>query len=145
MRAPYSNLKALDKDYQTPNIVQPDVAGANGAPASCQDSATTYACISALYQTADYVPTNRSSNNVAITGYLGQHYSYSDLQNLEKKQKPKAVGYNPKVVLLNNGTNAQDMQGVEADLGEFVVQNVEQWKPIWRSLFYFLNPLLSSF
>jgi len=80
------------------------------------DIPTTFKCISDKYETAEYKPTYRSENTLAIAAYLNQYYSYSDLKSLEKTQKPEAVGYNAEVVSINGGLNTQDMKGIESDL-----------------------------
>jgi tripeptidyl-peptidase-1 len=105
---------------------QPVIASAVGPPdstmntngtisPSCQTSITP-ACLRALYNTENYVPTETSRNSLGVAGYLNQYASRADLQIFLQKFRPDAVGSNLTVVQVNGGGDDQNEPDQEANL-----------------------------
>lgn len=78
-------------------------------------------CLRELYGTADYTPTARDDNFVAIGGFLEQYPNYDDLYQFEQTERPDAfaANYTFSFQSVNGGLNTQNGLGNEADLGKF--------------------------
>lgn len=68
--------------------------------ASC-NATITVSCLKELYNLVNYVPKATKNNTIALTGYLGEFVSYSDVQRFYADQVPAAVKTSFDVVLIN--------------------------------------------
>ncbi|KAI0287619.1 tripeptidyl peptidase A [Russula brevipes] len=79
-------------------------------------SISAEARIAELYGLVNYVPKATKKNTIALTGYLGEFVSYSDVQRFYADQVPAAVKTSFDVVLIDGGKNEQIQAGAEANL-----------------------------
>lgn len=81
----------------------------SAAPPACTNAShVEINCIRQLYGTADYVPKAADRNNIATTGFLGEHASYVDFSAMMRRQRPDQAGYMFKGVGVNGTQNTQE-------------------------------------
>ena len=68
--------------------------------ASC-NHAITLSCLQQLYNAVGYEPSAKHKNTIAVTSYLDQFASFSDLQKFYHLQRREAEGSNFTVVSIN--------------------------------------------
>ncbi|KAK0203079.1 peptidase S8/S53 domain-containing protein [Desarmillaria ectypa] len=84
-------------------------------PSSCA-SRITIACLQALYNTSDYVPSATGSNTLGVAGYLDEYANRNDLQTFLNRYRTDAAGTTFKTVTVKNGGDDQSNPGIEANL-----------------------------
>lgn len=77
----HSKSKGKISEKQLAESMAPAVS--NAVPASC-GSTITPACLRAMYNTVNYVPTKSANNTIGVTGYLEEYANNADLQTFFK-------------------------------------------------------------
>ncbi|KAK0189207.1 peptidase S8/S53 domain-containing protein [Armillaria mellea] len=96
--------------------ISDEIAGISATvPSSCA-SRITIACLQALYNTTDYVPSANGNNTLGVVGYLDEYANRNDLQTFLQRYRTDAVGTMFETVTVNNGGDDQSSPGVEANL-----------------------------
>lgn len=103
-------IKAIDNSVDNSTL---DVDAT--VPSSCATTITP-ACLRALYNTVNYVPSQTSRNGLGVAGYLDEFANRADLQTFFQRFRPDAAGSSFTTVRVNGGGDDQSDPGVEANL-----------------------------
>lgn len=102
------------------------VKGAKKAPSACNNPGEVRSsCLRQLYNTYDYVPKATSQNSLALTGYLAEYASYSDLAMFLRAQRPDQANYKFKSVGVAGGENPQGYSPDQVAKGSGIEANLD--------------------